>query len=218
MIEVDTALLLRPYLGMDHDRAYINRARGVFALFDGAGEARASGLAFYALTGLVESSDSFDIEQAFAEIQSTIVDHRSDRDIFTTASLVHLDAENAKFQFAAAGDSPIYVFDHQRGDLEKLTIDESIRTPEGIVAHNFLGNPDHVLRQVGERALSSLCSILLLTDGITEARHLGAVKDDRLAEIMGSAPDARQAAHAIINAANVPDDATVIVVRIDNTR
>jgi len=115
--------------------------------------------------------------------------------------------------FAHAGDSRLYTYQPDSGELRQLTVDESGRMPNGqIDAHNFLGSQHHILRQLGTLAMPADTRYLLLTDGFVDNYYEGYVPDERIAEILGAADTPQAAIEQLQAACTVPDDASAIAI------
>lgn len=121
------------------------------------------------------------------------------------------------------GDSPAYVL--HDGKLTKLTkdhtraqemVDQGMLSPQEAKTHqyrhvltNVLGGVPGVVAQIVKFRLHDGDRLLLCTDGLTEV-----VPDERIAEILGQAPDPKEACSQLEEAAlksGGPDNVTMIV-------
>ncbi|HSX33289.1 MAG TPA: PP2C family serine/threonine-protein phosphatase [Candidatus Saccharimonadales bacterium] len=210
-VRIEAAKVERPFPGKDHDRVFLDNEQRLYGVFDGAANPYASALAAATVQQLVRSSTLRGVDHAFAIIQDNLLTAFGGR-LLTTGTLLHIQEDSATF--AAAGDSPLYTYDHAAGALRRETIDESMRLPGRINADNFLGSPLHQLKQLGTHALTADTTYALMSDGLTDEFYPGHLTDDVIADALSSNQTSEQIAQELMDRAAVFDDAAVIVVRV----
>lgn len=214
MWTIESARAERPYPGKGHDRVFADVERNIFGVFDGAGNPFASDLAIASLEGLVNSPRTFNVVTALRKIHADILNEFGGN-YLTTGALVHLRSEKdlLTFNFAAAGDSPIYRYGHSDGAFQRETHDEGQRFEGYTDASNFLGSPDHKLNQAGIHNLSEDSSLVIVSDGITDETAEGHLTDEIIGKIMAANETAEETAQRIMTGAGEFDDASVVVVK-----
>ncbi len=214
------AQLERPLPEKNHDRLVMATEHGRFAVFDGASNAEASTLA----AEVFEAQLSYDnpcsspLTSVFTLIQRSLLERFGGRHL-TTGTAIDIQRSGdsngtATLNFAHAGDSSLYLFDRQAFSLTKLTRDEAPILPNGAVdARNFLGASLHTLQQYGDLILPRCATLALFSDGIGDsAPREGGVSEETLAEILSADEPCRQKARKILDASQIIDDASIIVV------
>ena len=215
MWTIETATLERPMPGKGDDRVFADMGSGVFAVFDGAANDHASSMALKILDQVVHDDQSFDVALAMNSIQRAV--HRTYSGLFlTTASLVRvaLKESGAEVSFAAAGDSPVFRYDHASGNLTQETVDESERLSTHIDARNFIGSEAHVLKQVGRLSVATETTLLIVSDGITDEFYEGHATHESIAEVLRQNESLSDATAALMASVSVFDDASIVAVRM----
>jgi PPM family protein phosphatase len=134
--------------------------------------------------------------------------------------------QDGQLSFTGVGDSRIYTF--ANGRLEQLTQDDSwtatvlgreaAADPDAVASHpmrhvltNVLGAREQVEMEVHERSLAGQETLLLCSDGL----H-GALRQDAIARVLGSADTPEAIAQSLVDAAlerDGGDNITALVVR-----
>ena len=213
---IDAALAERPFENHGHDRAVMLKELGRFAVLDGAGSYFASSNAAQKFKELCEIIPDISLQEIFRSMQNYVL--RMAPWDCTTATALAIHPPSGTFEYAHAGDSFLYSFDHTSQYLDKLTRDEApIKSNGKINTDNFLGSSAHELRQWNRLPLSPRMTFILGTDGITDDRHRrGSVSDKTLQKIASSGLDIAEKAHDIVEASKLKDDAAVIVVEYES--
>lgn len=210
---IHAALAERPFENHGHDRAVVLKELGRFAVLDGAGTYFASSFAAQKFKELYEIIPSLSLPEVFRSMQNHVLHMAPGH--HTTATALALYPAEGEFEYAHAGDSFLYSYDHLRDYFVKLTRDEAPLKPNGKVnVDNFLGSESYELHQHARVALSPRMTFIVGTDGITDDRHKrGSVSDKTLKKIAMSNSEPEEMAGDIKDASKLNDDATVIVVK-----
>ncbi len=217
-IEVGSAE--RPLEEKGHDRIVLFEDLGRFAVFDGAGQPVASDVAEKVFRKEHLDSAPPSLKEVFIRIQAGLMEYQeslSEEDqymkgfILTTGAALGIDQETEKFQYAHAGDSAMYMLNHDSSTLSGVTRQEVIGHYADV--ENFLGHPRHILCQYGEAAISGDVSFVLFTDGVGDrANPRGAITPASIQKILASEDSPQYKAEQIINGSSINDDRAVIVV------
>ncbi|HVX47798.1 MAG TPA: hypothetical protein VHA05_00355 [Candidatus Saccharimonadales bacterium] len=236
---IEAARAERPRAGKDHDRLEMLPDLGRFALFDGAAQAMASDIAAQVFADQHRQYDATTgfplplLNEVFEEIHKRIQEFQGEeavvkalgdkaKNIVTTGTALGLrQLENSRGtvirEYAHAGDSSLWMFDYDAGQLIKLTEDEVIgNDSENCLPdiRNWLGSPEHELTQwLGTPLKTDHAAFALMSDGVTsfEAKR-GKVDEPEIEEILRGDASPRSKADRLISASAVRDDASVIVV------
>jgi serine/threonine protein phosphatase PrpC len=195
----------------------------IFAVADGMGGHSAGDLASAAVvTGAIDRA----LERATDDIE--IVGEGSELGVGTTVTGVVLTLQGGEPYFAVfnIGDSRVYQF--ERGELRQVTVDHSVvqeMVDSGLIDRaQAEHHPDSnvITRAVGFNMpptadywmlpLRPGFRLLICSDGLT--KELG---DDRLLALMSAGQDARNTAHALVDAALAAggrDNVTTIVLDV----
>lgn len=128
----------------------------------------------------------------------------------TGAACVVASIADGSLHLASVGDSRAYLY--RAGNLERITEDEWVREGAVTIVNQAVGLQTILSPETNVRALEPDDTILLTTDGLTEA-----VLDERIAELLHSKSKPADVCGALIQAAlaaDKPDNVTVIVVRV----
>lgn len=214
MWRVDIAAVERPYPGKGHDRVFVDAERRVAAVFDGAGNDRASSLAVQVLEETIHHSDeSLDAASILRAVQRKTVRQFAGRSLTTgTVVKILVDNDTLKLDYASAGDSPIFQYTHHDASIRQLTVDESQRYATHIDASNFLGSPTHELRQWGSVPVEVDTTLVLATDGITDEYYEGHATMADIAQAIGMHSSPQAIGQAVLETAAEFDDASVVVI------
>lgn len=234
-MDIEVGQAERPFQDKGHDRLVVLEDLGRFAIFDGAGQAMASEIA--ARTFREEHADTDEsslpfLHDVFTLIQAHILRFYDELPeaykhlrgkILTTGTALGLRTlpnGSSILEYAHAGDSSLWAFDHGSDSLSKLTRDEIIGSDPYNCwpnVRNWLGAPEHQLEQwLGMPLTSEHLSLVLFSDGVgSYDAQEGAITRKRLEEILRSptyTPESK--ANQIIQSSSVKDDASAIVVEV----
>jgi serine/threonine protein phosphatase PrpC len=172
-------------------------------------------LALETLQTRVAHDVPFDVVAVMEDVQDRLL-QTFYGSLLTTGSLVHVDLSVSEpvMTFAAAGDSPIYRFDHNTKSLHRETFDESQRIGNAIDASNFLGSDLHVLSQVGRLLLTGDTTVLIMSDGITDNEYEGHATDESIGSILEMHAKPQDIARELMDSVPEFDDASIVALTI----
>lgn len=128
----------------------------------------------------------------------------------TGAACVAASVADGNLHLASVGDSRAYLL--RSGSLERLTEDEWVREGAITVVNQAVGLQTILSPKINMRALQPGDTILIATDGLTEAVH-----DQRIQEILDRKSEPADACGALLQealASAEPDNVTVVVVKV----
>jgi hypothetical protein len=206
-----------------HDRVYIDDVNRVYADLDGAGGSELSHSIMRRLPAVIAKHAALRNElptQFMTEVVSEIdrLPQRYQRK--STGALACLDilGKNVLITYANAGDSYLYLFDHDRNALEQLAHTPSFVIPgtDIIDTSTFLGNARNRYRAqriVGQKVLprEAQWTLIGMSDGVRDDDGYG-ISEAGMADIIRTTPTADVPA-AILDTVEKYDDASLFVVR-----
>ncbi|HET7059713.1 MAG TPA: hypothetical protein VFH99_00115 [Candidatus Saccharimonadales bacterium] len=237
-MDIEAARAERPWEGKGHDRLVLMEDIGRFALFDGASQAMASDIAAATFREQHAGVDEFSLpflNDVFALIQQNILrfgDNLPERyqhlkgQISTTGTAVGIrtlpnNHNSSVLEYVHAGDSSLWMFDHDSDILRKLTRDEIIgNSPDNCLPNtrNWLGALGHRLEQrLGFPLKTGRATLALFSDGVSSYEtQEGSLTKEKLEEILRSTDNTPGSkATQIIQNSSIKDDASVIVVEVE---
>ncbi len=201
------------------DAMYVNEEKGIFGVFDGAGEADGAGIASDTAARVVGSlAETLDVNTTDG-IRNMLI--FANDEINQTAGAgcstavvgkIIKEKGQKKLIFGCVGDSRIYVI--RNGDAYQITQDEGV----GNLLANALGRRDidstKIVQQVGEVQLLNGDQLVFCSDGITGDKPEDFIPTKEMALAVMSATSPSEAAKALTRRATKKDDRTAVVVRV----
>ena len=197
----------------------------VYGIFDGAGGHgngdKASRLASEKLSEYISQfaadSTAEEMQKGLIEglkIANTTVMQEASGGI-TTGTIAKIGEENGQkyVAWASVGDSPIMIFNRDKGSLTRISRDEILSPERANVITNAIGISDMDVFQSGVIQMQQGDEIIICSDGITGDYSPDILADSEIIQAMQSSDNPHESARALLRVSRKSDDKAVLVLK-----